>query len=128
MNYLELLAEGFNTHVDVREKRPGIKKLLVPLFHEDGDMVDIFLEELPNGNIRISDKGLSLMRLSYSYELDTPNKEKIFHRILNENRVNEDGGALFLDVRPEQIYPAVLHFGQTVAKVVNMALYRREVI
>lgn len=128
MSYIEQLRQGFNDHVSLREKRPGIQKLVVPLFHEDGDMVDIFIESIGDGRVRVSDKGLSLMRLSYSYELDTPNKERIFRRILNENRVNEDRGMLFLDVAEEQIYPAVLHFGQTVAKVTNMAFYRREVI
>jgi hypothetical protein len=91
-------------------------------------MVDIFIESLDDGRVRVSDKGLSLMRLSYSYELDTPNKERIFRRILNENHVDEDQGMLFIDVSEDQIYPAVLHFGQTIAKVSNMALYRREVI
>lgn len=128
MNYMELLSRGFNDHVTLHEKRPGVQKLVVPLFHEDGDMVDIFIEELPGDRIRISDKGLSLMRLSYTYDLDTPNKEKIFRRILNESRVGEDQGAIFLEVAPEQVYPAVMHFGQTIAKITNMAMYRREVI
>lgn len=128
MNYAELLSDGFNSHIDVREKRPGVMKLIVPLFHEDGDMVDIFLEELSDGKVRISDRGLSLMRLSYNFDIDTENKERIFHRILNENHVSEDRGNLFVDVAPEQLYPAVLHFGQTVAKVANMGLYRREII
>ena len=128
MTYIDLLRQGFNEHVALHEKRPGIQKLVVPLFHEDGDMVDIFIEPLSDGRVRVSDKGLSLMRLSYTYELDTPNKERIFRRILVENNISEDRGALFLDVPEGQIYPAVLHFGQTVAKVTNMALYRREVI
>jgi hypothetical protein len=68
------------------------------------------------------------MRLSYSFDIDTENKERIFKRILNENRVEEDRGNLFVDVAPEHLYPAVLNFGQTVAKVTNMALYRREII
>lgn len=128
MSYIERLRQGFNEHVSLREKRPGIQKVVAPLFHEDGDMVDIFIEALGDDRVRVSDKGLSLMRLSYSYELDTQNKERIFRRILNENRINEDNGMLFLDVLEDQIYPAVLHFSQTVAKVTSMALYRREVI
>jgi hypothetical protein len=128
MNYVDLLSSGFNGHVDVREKRPGLSKLIVPMFHEDGDMVDIFLEDLPDGRVRVSDRGLSLMRLSYCFDIDTENKERIFKRILDENRVLEDHGNLFVDVKAEQLYPAVLNFGQTVAKVSNMALYRREVI
>lgn len=128
MNYVDLLSSGFNSRVDVREKRPGVMKLIVPMFHEDGDMVDIFLEELADGRVRVSDRGLSLMRLSYGFDLDTENKDRIFKRILNENRIQEDRGNLFVDVAPGHLYPAVLNFGQTVAKVSNMALYRREVI
>jgi hypothetical protein len=128
MNYVDFLSSGFNGHVDLREKRPGLSKLIVPMFHEDGDMVDIFLEELQDGRVRVSDRGLSLMRLSYDIDIDTENRERIFKRILDENRVFQDHGNLFVDVKPEQLYPAVLNFGQTVAKVSNMALYRREVI
>lgn len=129
MNYVELLSGGFNSHVDIREKRPGVMKLIVPLFHEDGDMIDIFLEELEGGRkVRVSDRGLSLMRLSYSFDIDTENKDRIFKRIITENKVEEDRGNLFVDVTPSQLYPAVLHFGQTIAKVTNMGLYRREVI
>jgi hypothetical protein len=127
MNYVSLLEKGFNSHVAIRDKRPGIKKLLVPLFHEDGDMIDIFLEER-DGQVHISDKGLSLMRLSYTYEINTDTKERVLRRILNESHVSEDSGDLFIDVRPEQLYPAVLHFGQTISKITNMALYRREVV
>jgi hypothetical protein len=53
------------------------------IYHEDGDMVDIFLENPPNGNgdrlVRVCDHGMTLMRLSYSYDLDTPKKEEIFN-------------------------------------------------
>jgi hypothetical protein len=125
MNYVDLLSGGFNDHVEVREKRPGVMKLIVPMFHEDGDMVDIFLEELADGRVRVSDRGLSLMRLSYGFDLDTENKDRIFRRILNENRIQEDRGNLFVEVAPGHLYSAVLNFGQTVAKVSNMALSPR---
>jgi hypothetical protein len=68
------------------------------------------------------------MRLSYGFDLDTENKDRIFRRILNENRIQEDRGNLFVEVPPGHLYAAVLNFGQTVAKISNMALYRREVI
>ncbi len=127
MNYQAILSAGFGKHVGLREKRPGIMKLVAPLYHEDGDMVDIFLEQ-HGDRVRVCDRGLSLMRLSYQYDIDTQNKEKIFRQILAENRVQEEGGNLFIDVAADELYPAVLHFGQTIAKVCNMGLYRREVI
>ena len=109
MNAVELLREQFNSHVDVREKRPGVLQLIAPLFHEDGDMMDIFLDVPKNGTvapvpkIRVSDHGLTIMRLSYTFEIDTPNKERIFHRILAENGITEENGELirqFLNAQP----------------------------
>jgi hypothetical protein len=32
-------------HVAFRERRPGVVQLMAPLFHEDGDGVDLFLDE-----------------------------------------------------------------------------------
>ena len=134
MDAVELLREQFNSHVAVREKRPGVLQLVAPLFHEDGDMMDIFLDIPKNGDsspaqiVRISDHGLSLMRLSYTYEIDTPNKEKIFHRILAENGVGEQNGELFIESAPESLYTALLQFAQAVSKVCNMRYFRREVL
>lgn len=130
MNYIELLSEQFNHQIAVRERRPGIYQLIAPLYHEDGDMIDIFLEQQNGGRppIRVCDHGMTLMRLSYSFDVDTPNKERILQQILSENRVHEENGNLFLETTPESLYPTVLQFAQTVAKVSNMQLYRREVI
>lgn len=130
MNYMELLSEQFNHQIAVRERRPGIYQLIAPLYHEDGDMIDIFLEQHNGGRppIRVCDHGMTLMRLSYSFDVDTPNKERILQQILSENRVHEVNGNLFLETAPESLYPAVLQFAQTVAKVSNMQLYKREVI
>ena len=47
MTGLDLLKQQFNGHVAFRERRPGVLQVLAPLFHEDGDMVDIFLVQSP---------------------------------------------------------------------------------
>lgn len=66
MIVLDALVRGFNGHVAFRERCPGVLQVLAPLFHEDGDMVDIFL-------------GLTPMHLTYTYGLDTGNKQRIFN-------------------------------------------------
>jgi hypothetical protein len=129
MNYLDLLKTQFNNRIGFKNKRPGVMQLYVPLYHEDGDMVDIFLESKNgNENIRVCDHGMTLMRLSYSFDVDTSNKERIFNKMLSENHVYEDNGNLYIDSKPENLYPTVLQFAQTVAKVSNMRLYKREVM
>jgi hypothetical protein len=130
MDFFENLKTEFNHHIAFREKRRGIVQVLAPLFHEDGDMVDIFLD-LPNSPsepIRISDHGMTLMRLSYTYDVDTATKRRILDRILSENGIVEDRGRLCVDTMPEHLYPTLLQFAQTVAKVSNMQAFKREVV
>ena len=134
MNPLSTLRDQFQTQIELREKRPGIQQLFAPLYHEDGDMVDIFLDVptaadlAPADAVRISDHGLTLMRLSYAFELDSPNKERIFQRILAENGIEERSGSLVIDTQAQSLYPAILQFAQRIAKVCNMRLFKREVL
>jgi len=128
-NYLELLKEQFNHRINFKEKRPGIMQLIAPFYHEDGDMLDIFIQDSPeSGKIRICDYGMSLMHLSYSYDIDTQNKERIFQRIVSENNLNEENGNIYIDVNPEHLYTAILQFAQTIAKVSSMRQFKREVV
>jgi hypothetical protein len=130
MDILEILKFEFNGHVALREKRPNVMQVVAPLFHEDGDMLDIFID-LPKNTgetLQISDHGLTLMRLSYSFEVDTPTKEKVLSRILSENGVEELNGRLFINTRPETLYPDLMQFAQTIAKVCNMRILKRELI
>jgi hypothetical protein len=53
MTGIEALKEQFNGHIAFRERRPGVIQVLAPLFHEDCDMVDIFLDEPSNGSNRV---------------------------------------------------------------------------
>lgn len=130
MNYLDSLRDQFNEHVALQERRPGVFQLVAPLFHEDGDMIDVFLEPArsSSGKVRVCDHGMTLMRLSYTYDLDTANKERVFQQIISENRLAEENGNLFIEVEPAALYPAVLQFAQAASKIASMELYRREVI
>ncbi|MCL4555115.1 MAG: DUF1828 domain-containing protein [Actinobacteria bacterium] len=130
MDYLSLLKAQFNDRVDFRSRDERALQLVAPLYHEDGDMIDIFLEEslADPSRIRVSDYGMTLMRLSYSYDLNTPNKERLFQRILAENGVQFENGNIFLETSPTHLYPAILQFAQVVGKVSNMRMYRRETV
>ncbi len=128
--YFELLKEQFNRKISFYEKRPGIYQLIAPFFHEDGDMVEIYLQPSSNGHnaIKISDFGMTVMRLSYSYQLDTGNKKKVFNKIIHENDLSEEGGVITLDVTAEQLYQGIMQFVQTVTKVSSMRYFSRQVV
>jgi hypothetical protein len=130
MDYLEAIRAQFNDRVRLKPKRPGVMQLFAPLYHEDGDMVDIFIEQPPDrpDQIRVCDHGMALMRLSYAYDVDSPTKERVLGRILSENGVGEQNGNLYIDAAPDELGPAILQFAQTVSKVSAMRAYRREVV
>lgn len=120
------LAGGF----DFYERRPGEHQLIIPIRHEDGDMVDIYLTDSPKGEgwARICDFGLALMRLSYTYDINTPARQRIFDSILINNGVQNDDGNLYLDARLDALYEGVLQFSGCVQKVCNMRFWSRETI
>jgi len=127
--YLDALRSQFNERIRFVEKRTGIFQLIAPFYHEDGDMLEIYLERVgENGRIRISDHGMTIMRLSYEYDIDTPNKRRIFEKMLFENGLLEKEGRLYLEPDLDVLYPSVLQFAQAVGKISNMKLYKREVI
>jgi len=130
MKYLNLLKKQFNNRIDFIQRRKGIYQLYLPIYHEDGDMLDIFLDVLNGGNgkIKISDHGMSLMRLSYDLDLDTPSRKKIFEKILAENQVSNDEGNLYIETEPDQLFNAIMQFSQAIAKVCNLQHHKREVI
>ncbi len=127
--YLDRIREEFHNRVCFTQKRRGLYQLIAPFYHEDGDMYDLFIEEAPAGQpVRLTDKGLTLMRLSYSYDVDTPNKERIFRQILREHDVQENDGELFMISSHDRTYETIMRFTRAITAITNMALYRREVV
>ncbi len=114
---------------DLYEKRPGKYQLITPILHEDGDMMDIYLQDSPKGKkyVRINDFGLALQRLSYSYDLNTPSKKKILNNILLNNGVQNDNGNLYLDIPLDKLYESILQFAGCVQKVCSMDYWSREI-
>ena len=117
-------AAGF----DFYERRPGEIQLIVPILHEDGDMVDIYLTDSPQGDshVRVCDYGLAMMRLSYTYEVNTPTRQQILDSILINNGVANDKGNLYLDAPVGMLYQSILQFAGCVQKVCNMRYWSRE--
>lgn len=124
---IEQLKLQFNGNLRTIEKRPGIWQLYLPYFHEDGDMIEVYLQQ-EQGKWKISDYAMAIMRLSYSYEIDTENKEKIFQKIIAENGLKEENGNIFIYANDENLYATLLHFIQGVSKVTSMRYFRREII
>ena len=126
----ESLNTPFTTSFDLYERRPGNHQLILPIHHEDGDMVEIYLQESPRGDsyVRICDYGLTLMRLSYTYEISTPARQRIFDSILINNGVANEEGNLYLDTHLDNLSESILQVAGCAQKVCNMRYWSREII
>lgn len=127
MTLAETLTDGMAGQISFREKRPGVSQIIAPVFHEDGDMIDIFLDQR-TPELRLTDNGLTLMRLSYTFDIDTPNKRRILSRILAENEIQLEAGELSLPASADNLVARFLHFSQVIAKVTSLQYLRRQVI
>ncbi len=126
----ETLQERVSSPVRYYERRQGNYQIIFPIFHEDGDMVDIYFQESPSGSeyVRICDFGMALMRLSYTYDITTEARGRIFDSILTNNGVHNENGNLFLDCPVNSVYEGILQFAGCVQKVCNMRYWRRETV
>ena len=114
---------------DFYERRPGEFQLIIPILHEDGDMVDIYLVDSPRGEgyVRVCDFGMALMRLSYTYDINnSPTRQQILASILINSGIGNDGGNLYLDAPRGILYESILQFAGCVQKVCNMRYWGRE--
>ena len=120
-----------NTPADlfrVEKRKRGMYQLVAPLFHEDGDMMTIFLQEGESGSVIVSDQGMSLMRLSYTFDIDTDGKRKILNDIILNHEVNLNDGNISMTVDPRNIYSAIMTFAQVITQVCNMDILSRDTI
>ena len=125
---LDHIKKDFNGRVAIRQKRPGIYQLFLPIYHEDGDMVDLFIKPIEKNKYILSDFGLTLQRLAYAYDIDTENKESILQKIVAENNLTEQEGNISLQTTDENIYTDILHITQVFSKIGSMRYFKREVI
>lgn len=122
------IKSDFNERISIKQKRPGIFQLYLPIFHEDGDMIDLFLSKRGADTYELCDYGLTLQRLAYSYDLDTDNKELILQRIITENSLREESGNISLTTSPETIFTDIMHITQAYAKIGSMRYFKKEVV
>lgn len=128
MDINALLLNTPGTLFRTKEATDGTYQLIAPLFHEDGDMMSIYLKENDSGNIEIFDNGMSLMRLSYTFDIDTDNKERILNDIiLAKNAENYDGN-IIMTVTPEQIYTGIMTYSQLINQVCGLDILSREAV
>lgn len=129
MNIENILQQQSGQMISLEAVRPDVMRLYAPFFHEDGDMMSIYLESnKDNGKIRIRDFGNTLMRVAYTFDIDTSNKQSILSDIVTSNYGTMNDGEIIIDTDIDNVFNSILQYSQLIAKVSNIDILRNEVI
>jgi len=120
------LQERLSGAVRVVERPDGALMIRTPFTFPDGDSYPIHVLEAPSGGLCLSDRGHTLMRMSFELEVDSllvGARGKLLERIMGESGLRWDGGALCLDTHEEHLPEAIFVFGQALTRVHDLTLH-----
>ena len=125
-----LLCERLCEEVRVDQRPDGVLMLRTHFEFPDGDRFPIHVSESASGGLRLSDRGHTLMHISYEHDVDSfmdGTRGMILERIMGEAglRWDADRGALCLDTAPERLPEAIFAFGQALTRVYDLTLLSR---
>lgn len=120
------LCATFCREVAVSE-RAGAAAVSLPIMGRDGDFLTAYVEPTTAG-WRVSDKGATLMRLSYENDLSkllSGARERLYNTVLLEAGLQEDDGELFADVAGDALATGLFSLAQGVTRVEDLGLWTR---
>ena len=125
-----LLYERLCEEVRVETRPDGALMLRTRFGFPDGDRMPIHLSESSSGSLRLSDRGHTLMRISYDHDIDSfmdGTRGMILERIMGETGLSwdGDGGGFCFDTAPERLPDAIFTFGQALTRVYSLTLLSR---
>ncbi|MDI1258189.1 DUF1828 domain-containing protein [Aquabacterium sp.] len=114
---------------DVKLVKKGDRLMIrTPFSFPDGDPYIIYLSELSNGFIKLSDAGHTMMHLSYENDVDKfrqGTRGKIFDQILTQHGIFDSHGELFVETMPGKIGSAIFKFGQAINSITDLTFLNR---
>lgn len=126
----KLLCERLCEDVRIERRPDGAVMLHTHFRFPDGDHYPIHLSQPATGGLRLSDKGHTLMHISYDHDIDgfmDGTRGMLLERIMNESGLQweQDGGALCYDTPPERLPEAIFRFGQALTQVYDLTFLSR---
>lgn len=123
-----LLCERLCRDITIDERPDGNLMVRTHFEFPDGDHYAIHLSESPYGGLRLSDRGHTLMQISYEHDVDSfldGTRGMLLERIMTESSLQWDGGALCLDTPLERLPEAVFRFGQSLTRIYDLTFLSR---
>ena len=124
-----LLCERLCAHVRVHRRHDDVLMLESPFTFPDGDHYPIHLSETPGGAVRLSDRGHTLMHVSYEHDVDSlyeGARASLREQIVRESGVDEEEGIFSIETPPDQVATALFRLGQALTKIHDLTFLSRD--
>ena len=118
----DLLCERLCREVSIDRRPDGALMLRTPFRFPDGDGFPFHLSEAPSGGLRLSDRGHTLMHISYDRDVDAfmDTHGVRLERIVTESGVQRERGAFCLDTPADRLPDALFQFGQALTRIYDL--------
>ena len=123
----ETLKKSFFNDFSLHKRRNNLYQILLPLYYEDGDMMDIFIDT-SNDQVSICDCGLTLMHLSYSFDITTEKQKRILSNILAESGATNDDGDIRLKVSDNMLFETIMQMSQIISRISSMKMLQKKAV
>lgn len=121
------LCEQLCADVRVVQRPDGKMMIRTGFEFPDGDRYPIHVSGVPGG-VRLSDKGHTVMRISYDHDIDAflrGSRGLLVERILDEEGMERTGWVFHLDAPTDRLPDAVFRFGRALTRVYDLTLHSR---
>lgn len=124
----DLLCQRLCEDVSIERRPDGDLMLHTHFRFPDGDGFPIHVSSAPGGGIRLSDRGHTLMHISYDHDVDAfmeGTRGALLERIVAESGLRLERGAFCLDAMPDQVPEALFRLGQALTRIYDLTFLSR---
>ncbi len=123
------IGEAMRSVVRVHSRPDGVLMLDTPFTFPDGDRYPVYISADSDGNIVLSDRGHTLMHISYEHDVDAlfdGTRAALREQIVRELDIQEEKGAFSVRAEPGGIAEAAFRLGQGLTKIYDLTFLSRE--
>lgn len=124
----EVLCSLMCAEVNLRQKNEKLLSIETPFFFSDGDPYQIYIKEMPNGILRLTDMGHTMLHLSYDNDVTKfreGTRGKLFDQIKAETFLEEDNGEFYFETQIDNLGYNIFRLGQALTKINDLTFLNR---
>ncbi len=122
------LCQALCAEIKLVKKNDLLVRVETPFHFPDGDPYLLYLKELPNGILRLTDMGHTLMHLSYDNDTEKfreGTRGNVFTQILADSSILEEQGELYIETQINNLVISIFKLSQALIKVNDLTFLNR---